>query len=226
MPGKKRLLPFEKEVIKKREEKFIPAWMRGSKVAPAVKRKPSFSESLAPAKNKPVIPQGPTQVAKPKVAKKPSKFRAGLSRALEAAAYGITAQVGPVAPGQEARAGLLKGIVGTGLASAARRKRAFEAGKPAREIETFKEKLKLALPGKLKVARASGEVATQRAITISKLEKPLSSREKLTAYTAAGKIAEGVDSPGTSKYNDARQEEYMRILRTIKPGGLSFKGFK
>jgi len=54
--------------------------------------------------------------------KKPSKFRKGLSRALEAAGAAITANVGRVPPGQEWKAGILKGVAGMGLAAAARRK--------------------------------------------------------------------------------------------------------
>lgn len=118
---------------KKRRGKQYPEWMYLGYPGEEFRVAPK-AEDLGTAPAEMVTPTI-RPPAKPK-----ADWRGALGAALSGAAHGIQADVGPAVRGQEWAQGLLKGVVGTGIAAAAA---ARERAARALKAETLSEKIEL-----------------------------------------------------------------------------------
>ena len=149
--------------------------------------------------------------------KKPS----WLSRGLEAAAYGATANVGAVQPSQAFKAAILKGIVGAGLAGAARRRAAGELTSAERGLEAKKELARYRRglerdPAELERLRQKhrkeliSTTAESKAKAFGRAGRlELSQKQTADLWNKAGSVAKDDYGFGWSRLSDSQRDFYQ-----------------
>ena len=146
----------------------LPEWR------PTLRPQPAQNEYVGP------VPLGPEPAAPGKKSGMSDRTRSMLSAALQGAAAGIQADVGPARPGGGFAQGILKGLVGAGAMARAR-----EAAAGAQEQERLSLAGKMAL---LEARRETPEQAGAKAGAKAKAEQPY----KLELQRQTGEVRERI----------------------------------